>query len=60
MLQNAYILASRLAEDTGGTTPPKYALIACGIALAIIMAIATLGVSGAQNYDNVNAAMTRA
>ena len=60
MLQYAYSLVSDLAGDTGGVTPPKYALIASGIALVIIAAIATLGISGAQNYDDVNAAMNRA
>ena len=60
MLQYAYSLVSDLAGDTGGVTPPKYALIASGIALVIIAAIATLGISGAQNYDDLNAAMNRA
>jgi len=51
---------SDLAGDTGGATPPKYALIANGIALSIAAAIATLGISDAQNYDDANAEMTRA
>ena len=60
MLQYAYILVRELAGDTRGGSPPKYALIASGIALAIIMAIAALSVSGAPNYDDVNTAMNRA
>jgi len=60
MLQHAYILVSDLAGDTGGVTPPKYALIASGIALAILTAITALGASDAPNYDDVNAAMNRA
>lgn len=60
MLQHAYNLLRELAGDTRGVASPKYALIASGIALAIIAVIATFGISGSQNYDDMNAAMNRA
>jgi len=60
MLQYAYFLGIDFVGDTCGVIRPKYALIASGVALAIIAVIAVLVTSDAPNLDDVNAAMNRA
>ena len=60
MMRYACFLVREFAGDIGGVAPPNFALISSSIALAIITGIAAFVVSGAPNYDDVNAAMNRA
>ncbi len=47
----------RFLRDERGATAIEYALIAAGIAVAIVSAVNSLGVSVKGMYDSVSAAM---
>jgi pilus assembly protein Flp/PilA len=50
-------LISRFAKDESGATAIEYALIACGISLAIIAAVQGLGTTLNGRYAAVNASL---
>lgn len=45
---------ARFANDESGATAIEYGLIASGIAVAIIVAVNTIGSSLDTMYDNIN------
>jgi pilus assembly protein Flp/PilA len=47
----------RFAGDTSGATAIEYALVASGISIAIVGAVATLGTNVTGFYSNVAAAL---
>ena len=51
------ILLSRFAKDESGATAIEYALIAAGIALAIITAVNTLGTTLSGKFASINASL---
>jgi pilus assembly protein Flp/PilA len=51
------ILLSRFAKDESGATAIEYALIAAGIALAIITAVNTLGTTLSGKFSSINASL---
>jgi pilus assembly protein Flp/PilA len=50
-------LISNFAKDESGATAIEYALIACGISLAIIAAVQGLGTTLNGRYAAVNASL---
>ena len=50
-------LISKFAKDESGATAIEYALIACGISLAIIAAVQGLGTTLNGRYAAVNASL---
>lgn len=50
-------LISRFAKDESGATAIEYALIACGISLAIIAAVQGLGTTLNGRYAAVNTSL---
>ena len=51
------LLRARLAADERGATAIEYALIACGISLAIIAAVQGLGTTLNGRYAAVNSSL---
>jgi pilus assembly protein Flp/PilA len=51
------ILLARFAKDESGATAIEYALIAAGIALAIITAVNTLGTTISGKFNSINASL---
>jgi pilus assembly protein Flp/PilA len=51
------MLLSRFAKDESGATAIEYALIAAGIALAIITAVNTLGTTLSGKFSSINASL---
>jgi pilus assembly protein Flp/PilA len=49
--------AKRFARDESGATAIEYAMIASGIAVAIVAAVLSLGTATTNMYDNVSTAM---
>jgi pilus assembly protein Flp/PilA len=49
--------AKRFARDESGATAVEYAMIASGIAVAIVAAVLSLGTATTTMYDNVSTAM---
>ena len=50
-------LLARFAKDESGATAIEYALIAAGIALAIITAVNTLGTTLSNKFTSINASL---
>jgi len=50
-------LIARFAKDESGATAIEYALIAAGIALAIITAVNTLGTTLSNKFTSINASL---
>ena len=50
-------LIKRFLSDDSGATAIEYALIAAGIALAIITAVNTLGTTLSNKFDSINASL---
>ena len=50
-------LVTRFAKDESGATAIEYALIAAGIALAIITAVNTLGTTLSTKFNNINTSL---
>jgi pilus assembly protein Flp/PilA len=50
-------LIKRFLSDDSGATAIEYALIAAGIALAIITAVNTLGTTLSGKFDSINASL---
>lgn len=50
-------LISRFAKDESGATAIEYALIACGISLAIIAAVQGLGTTLNGRYADINTSL---
>ncbi|WP_398471681.1 Flp family type IVb pilin [Tardiphaga sp.] len=50
-------LISRFSKDESGATAIEYALIACGISLAIIAAVQGLGTTLNGRYADVNTSL---
>ena len=50
-------LLARFAKDESGATAIEYALIAAGIALAIITAVNTLGTTLSGKFSSINASL---
>jgi len=50
-------LLARFAKDESGATAIEYALIAAGIALAIITAVNTLGTTLSNKFGSINASL---
>jgi pilus assembly protein Flp/PilA len=51
------MLLSRFAKDESGATAIEYALIAAGIALAIITAVNTLGTTLSGKFASINSSL---
>jgi pilus assembly protein Flp/PilA len=49
--------AKRFAGDESGATAVEYAMIASGIAVAIVAAVMSLGTATTNMYNNVSTAM---
>ncbi|RTL53603.1 MAG: Flp family type IVb pilin [Bradyrhizobiaceae bacterium] len=50
-------LVARFVKDESGATAIEYALIAAGIALAIITAVNTLGTTLNTKFGNINTSL---
>ena len=50
-------LLARFAKDESGATAIEYALIAAGIALAIITAVNTLGTTPSNKFTSINSSL---
>jgi pilus assembly protein Flp/PilA len=50
-------LLARFAKDESGATAIEYALIAAGIALAIITAVNTLGTTLSNKFTSINSSL---
>jgi pilus assembly protein Flp/PilA len=50
-------LFARFAKDESGATAIEYALIAAGIALAIITAVNTLGTTLSNKFTSINSSL---
>ena len=50
-------LLARFAQDESGATAIEYALIAAGIALAIITAVNTLGTTLSNKFTSINSSL---
>jgi pilus assembly protein Flp/PilA len=50
-------LIKRFISDDSGATAIEYALIAAGIALAIITAVNTLGTTLSNKFDSINSSL---
>jgi pilus assembly protein Flp/PilA len=50
-------LIRRFLTDDSGATAIEYALIAAGIALAIITAVNTLGTTLSNKFDSINSSL---
>ena len=50
-------LVARFAKDESGATAIEYALIAAGIALAIITAVNTLGTTLSKAFGSINSSL---
>jgi len=50
-------LLARFAKDESGATAIEYALIAAGIALAIITAVNTLGTTLSNKFNSINSSL---
>ena len=50
-------LVTRFAKDESGATAIEYALIAAGIALAIITAVNTLGTTLSNKFTSINSSL---
>jgi pilus assembly protein Flp/PilA len=50
-------LVARFAKDESGATAIEYALIAAGIALAIITAVNTLGTTLSNKFTSINSSL---
>ncbi len=50
-------LIQRFLSDDSGATAIEYALIAAGIALAIITAVNTLGTTLSGKFDSINSSL---
>jgi pilus assembly protein Flp/PilA len=50
-------LLARFAQDESGATAIEYALIAAGIALAIITAVNTLGTTLSGKFNSINSSL---
>ncbi len=50
-------LVARFVKDESGATAIEYALIAAGIALAIIAAVNTLGTTLNTKFGNINSSL---
>ena len=50
-------LLARFAKDESGATAIEYALIAAGIAIAIITAVNTLGTTLSNKYVSINSSL---
>ena len=50
-------LIARFAKDESGATAIEYALIAAGIALAIITAVNTLGTTLSNKFTSINSSL---
>lgn len=50
-------LLARFAKDESGATAIEYALIAAGIALAIITAVNTLGTTLSGKFNAINSSL---
>jgi pilus assembly protein Flp/PilA len=48
---------ARFAKDESGATAIEYALIAAGIALAIITAVNTLGTTLSNKFTSINSSL---
>ena len=48
---------ARFAQDESGATAIEYALIAAGIALAIITAVNTLGTTLSNKFTSINSSL---
>jgi len=50
-------IVKRFLSDDSGATAIEYALIAAGIALAIITAVNTLGTTLSNKFDSINSSL---
>ena len=50
-------MIKRFLSDDSGATAIEYALIAAGIALAIITAVNTLGTTLSNKFDSINSSL---
>jgi pilus assembly protein Flp/PilA len=50
-------IIKRFLSDDSGATAIEYALIAAGIALAIITAVNTLGTTLSNKFDSINSSL---
>jgi pilus assembly protein Flp/PilA len=50
-------LIKRFLSDDSGATAIEYALIAAGIALAIIVAVNTLGTTLSDKFNSINSSL---
>ena len=50
-------IVKRFLVDDSGATAIEYALIAAGIALAIITAVNTLGTTLSNKFDSINSSL---